>query len=94
MNLIKWLQERFKQSRNQWQQPKVWMTEINHQEGYTFTKFTIKFYVDDIKLEHCERGSRVSSELHREMMRQLKEAYLYLGMEGLAESLEKEESFS
>jgi MscS family membrane protein len=38
--------------------------------------FTVKFYVDDITLEHFQRGNRVESEVNRELAWQLRKAYL------------------
>jgi MscS family membrane protein len=61
-----WLQESFKSSRNEWQEPKVWFDE----------KYTVKFYIDDIALEHGQRGNRIQSEIRREMMWHLRQAYL------------------
>jgi MscS family membrane protein len=68
-----WMQERFKSSRNEWQDPKIWISEV----GSDYTReTTVKFYVDNIKLEHCERGNRVKSEVYREMIWHLRQAYL------------------
>jgi MscS family membrane protein len=68
-----WMQERFKSSRNEWQDPKIWINEV----GSDYTReTTVKFYVDNIKLEHCERGNRVKSEVYREMIWHLRQAYL------------------
>ena len=61
-----WLQDSFKSSRNEWQEPKVWFDE----------KYTVKFYIDDIALEHGQRGNRIQSEIRREMMWHLRQAYL------------------
>lgn len=61
-----WLRSNFKSSRNEWQDPKVWVID----------NYTVKFYIDDITLEHCERGNRIQSEVHREMIWHLRQAYL------------------
>jgi MscS family membrane protein len=61
-----WLQDSFKSSRNEWQEPKVWFDE----------KYTVKFYIDDIALEHGQRGNRIQSEIRREMIWHLRQAYL------------------
>jgi MscS family membrane protein len=61
-----WLQDSFKSSRNEWQEPKVWFDE----------QYTVKFYIDDIALEHGQRGNRIQSEIRREMMWHLRQAYL------------------
>ncbi|MBZ8182367.1 mechanosensitive ion channel family protein [Oscillatoria salina] len=66
-NMRLWLSESFKSSRNEWQDPKVWADKDS----------VVKFYVDDIKLEHCERGNRIKSEVRREMIWHLRQAYLY-----------------
>jgi MscS family membrane protein len=36
----------------------------------------VKFYIDDIALEHGQRGNRIQSEIRREMMWHLRQAYL------------------
>jgi MscS family membrane protein len=69
-----WMQENFKTTRNEWQEPKVWVSEIQQTER----NFSVKFYVDDITLEHCERGVRIKSEVNRELTWQLRRAYLSL----------------
>ncbi|MGD1913888.1 MAG: mechanosensitive ion channel family protein [Rivularia sp. (in: cyanobacteria)] len=76
-SIVIWLQERFKRSRTEWQDPKIWVDKIKVSGGGDPQKvFLIKFFVDDIKLEHCERGNRVKNELYREMMWHLRNAYL------------------
>ncbi|MGD1808262.1 mechanosensitive ion channel family protein [Dapis sp. BLCC M126] len=78
-NLILWLQERFKHSQIEWQNPKIWMQEIRVVGGPAMDPnkvFIVKFFVDDIKLEHCERGNRVKNELYRELIWQLRRSYL------------------
>lgn len=71
--LIRWLNEEFKDYQNEWQEPKIRMEDISGNQ----TQFSVKYYVDNITLEHCERGYRVNSEVRREMVRKLREAYLY-----------------
>jgi len=71
--LIRWLNEEFKDYQNEWQEPKIRMEDISGSQ----TQFVVKYYVDNITLEHCERGYRVNSEVRREMVRKLREAYLY-----------------
>jgi MscS family membrane protein len=68
------MQENFKTTRNEWQEPKVWVSEIQQTER----NFSVKFYVDDITLEHCERGVRIMSEVNRELTWQLRRSYLSL----------------
>ncbi len=75
-DMIVWLRERFKRSRIEWQDPKIWMQELKLAGADTQKIFTVKFFVDDIKLEHCERGNRVKNELYRELIWQLRRAYL------------------
>jgi MscS family membrane protein len=73
-SLRTWMQENFKTTRNEWQEPKVWVSEIQQAER----NFSVKFYVDDITLEHYERGVRIKSEVNRELTWQLRRAYLSL----------------
>ncbi|MGD1913826.1 MAG: mechanosensitive ion channel family protein [Rivularia sp. (in: cyanobacteria)] len=74
-NMVTWLQERFKRSRTEWQEPKIWVESVGS-AGDPEKEFIVKYFVDDIKLEHCERGKRVKNELYREMMWHLRNAYL------------------
>lgn len=74
-NTVTWLQERFKRSRTEWQDPKIWVESVGSAADPQKI-FLVKFFVDDIKLEHCERGNRVKNELYREMMWHLRNAYL------------------
>ncbi|NER96504.1 MAG: hypothetical protein F6J86_22100, partial [Symploca sp. SIO1B1] len=71
--LVEWLRDRFKQARSQWQEPQVRMEGVVHYEGYTYIQFVLNYYVDDIRLEDGARGIRVNSDIHREIMRHLKE---------------------
>lgn len=68
-----WLREDFKSSRNEWQDPRVWVNEIS----LGGRNLEVKFFVDDIKLEHCLRGNRIQSEINRDLNWQLRQAYLY-----------------
>ena len=61
-----WLRDSFKTTRNEWQNPKVWFDE----------NYTVKFYIDDIALEHGQRGDRIQSEVRREVIWHLRRAYL------------------
>ena len=72
-DLRSWMQESFKASRNEWQDPKVLVNEVK--ENYT-RDTTVKFYIDDIKLEHCERGNRIKSEVRQELIWHLRQTYL------------------
>jgi len=72
-DLVKWLRDRFKQARSQWHDPKVRIKSISHDEGFCYVKIALNYYVDDASLEDGERGLRVGSDIHREILRQLKE---------------------
>lgn len=61
-----WLRDDFKTSRNEWQDPKVWFDK----------DYTVKFYIDDVALEHGQRGDRIKSEVRREIIWHLRKAYL------------------
>jgi MscS family membrane protein len=66
-----WLRENFKSSRNEWQDPKIWIDDLKGD----YTRDTlVRFYVDDIKLEHCERGQRILSEMRREIVWHLRQS--------------------
>jgi MscS family membrane protein len=80
MELRKWLHERFKQARSEWQEPEIRMERLKQDEGYTYVEFSLNYYVDDIRLEDGERGIRVNSDLHREIMRHLKQHCLSRGL--------------
>ncbi|NES18196.1 MAG: mechanosensitive ion channel family protein [Symploca sp. SIO3E6] len=77
-NIITWIQERFKRSQTDWQEPKIWVQEIKTVPPISDPQkiFIVKFFVDDIKLEHCERGYRVKNELYCEIMWHLRNNYL------------------
>jgi len=73
-----WMQESFKTTRNEWQDPRIWISanQSDPGTGGLNKSFTVKFYVDDITLEHFQRGYRVEGELNRELQWQLRQAYL------------------
>ena len=71
--LRSWLREDFKSSRNEWQDPRIWVQNVTL-GGRTLD---VRFFVDDIKLEHCLRGNRVQSEINRDLNWQLRQSYLY-----------------
>ena len=73
-DLVKWLRDRFKQARSQWQDPKVRIKSISHSEGFCYVQILLNYYVDDARLEDAERGLRVGSDIHREILRHLKES--------------------
>ena len=71
--LIKWLRDRFKQARSAWQEPKVRIKSLKQDEGFSYIEVTLNYYVDDMRLEDGERGLRVGSDIHREIVRLLKD---------------------
>lgn len=73
VSFVQWLHDNFKESRTVWKEPKV---RLNNIAGPGM-EFTVKYYVDNIKLEHWERGYRVNNEVRREMIRRLRQAYIY-----------------
>jgi MscS family membrane protein len=75
---ILWLDENFKNTNTLWQEPKIWVSNVNlGGGGSTSNELTVKFFVDNIKLEQCQRGYRVRSEVQGEIMRRLRQSYLY-----------------
>ncbi len=50
------------------------MERVKQDLGNTDIQFTLNYYVDDISLEDGERGIRVNSDIHREIMTHLKDA--------------------
>ena len=71
--LKKWLRERFKYPRQKWQEPQILMVEVNHHGTSYNVKFSLNFFVDDIKLENGKRGDRISSQIYEEVLRYLKQ---------------------
>ena len=63
-----WLDESFKRTKVMWQEPQVWLTSFNN----TFIGFNVRYYVDNIRLEHWRRPWRVESELTKDVMRRFK----------------------
>ena len=77
-DFIVWLEESFKNTNTLWQEPKIWVSNVNlGGGGSTSNELTVKFFVDSIKLEQCQRGHRVKSEVQGEIMRRLRQSYLY-----------------
>lgn len=72
--LVRWLKNRFKQARSTWHEPDVRMAKVVTEMGYSYLQFTINYYVDDIRLEDGERGIRVNSEIHQEIVHHLKDS--------------------
>ncbi|NET80219.1 MAG: hypothetical protein F6K60_31345 [Okeania sp. SIO1F9] len=72
-----WIEERF-QTYASWQSPRIWMQDMSGVDvGLTNTNIAVKFFVDNIKLEQCQRGNRIRSEVHGEIVRRLRQAYFY-----------------
>ena len=67
-DLIRWLDDSFKRTQVMWQEPQVWLTSFNS----TFIGFNIRYYVDNIRLEHWRRPWRVESELTKDVLRRFK----------------------
>jgi MscS family membrane protein len=67
-DLVNWLDDSFKRTKVMWQEPQVWLTAFNN----TFIGFNIRYYVDNIRLEHWRRPWRVESELTKDVMRRFK----------------------
>ncbi|MEH2467860.1 mechanosensitive ion channel family protein [Nostoc sp.] len=72
MELNRWLRERFKESRQKWQEPQVLIKGIENSDAITYVQFNLNFFVDDIRLENGRRGDRVSSQIYEEVVRYLK----------------------
>ncbi|MGI0479871.1 mechanosensitive ion channel family protein [Geminocystis sp. CENA526] len=68
LELSDWFKSRFKE-RKKWQDPQIWVTALNHDEGFLYYQFQINFFVDDIKLEYGKRGDRISSQIYQEVLR-------------------------
>lgn len=79
--LLQWLEERFKSiEASRLYEPKIWIEELKmdvYDPGKTATTLKVKFFVDNIKLEQCQRGYRVKSEVYGEIMRRFRESYIY-----------------
>ncbi len=74
LELRQWLKDRFKTPRRKWQEPKVTINGLQHNdEGIAYLDFTLSFFVDDIKLENGKRGDRISSQIYQEVIRYLKQ---------------------
>lgn len=67
--LLEWLKDEFKAATTLWKEPSIRLSDVTPET----MKFTIKFYVDHIKLEHWERSDRVVNEVRQEMLRRLTE---------------------
>ncbi|NEQ37115.1 MAG: mechanosensitive ion channel family protein [Okeania sp. SIO3I5] len=74
--LWKWIEDRF-QTYSLWQSPKIWMQDMSMGGGLGTIDMAVKFFVDNVKLEQCQRGNRIRSEVHGEIVRRLRQAYFY-----------------
>ncbi|MFN5855404.1 MAG: mechanosensitive ion channel family protein [Pseudanabaenaceae cyanobacterium] len=72
LGLQNWLQKRFKESREKWQDPQVLIKNIETNENITI-KFSLNFFVDDVRLENGMRGTRVNSQIYQEVVSHLKQ---------------------
>jgi len=79
IKLVEWLNQNFKTTQYLGQDPKIWANSFagGGDSVITNVEYTVKFFVDNIKLEQCQRGNRVKSEVQGELMRQLRKIYLY-----------------
>ncbi|WP_392532223.1 mechanosensitive ion channel family protein [Nostoc sp. C117] len=73
LKFVEWLHDSFKESNTAWKEPEVQLTDI---QG-SVMQFSVRFYVDNIQLEHWRRGNRIQNEVRREMVRRLRQAYIY-----------------
>lgn len=71
LELSDWFKSKFKE-RKKWQDPQIWITALNHDEGFLYYEFKLNFFVDDIKLEYGKRGDRISSQIYQETLRIIK----------------------
>lgn len=81
MELSQWLEERFKSTdAARLYEPKIWIDQIKWYPGVgtgTWTILKVKFFVDNVKLEQCQRGYRVKGEVYGEIMRRFRESFVY-----------------
>jgi MscS family membrane protein len=75
VKFIDWLETNFKESTTAWKEPQIQLTDI---QG-SGMQFSVRFYIDNIQLEHWRRGERVKNEVRREMIRRLRQAHIYTG---------------
>jgi MscS family membrane protein len=72
---LDWIESNFKESSTAWKEPQIQITDI---QGSAM-QFSVRFYIDNIQLEHWRRGERVKNEVRREMIRRLRLAHIYTG---------------
>lgn len=68
--LQRWIRENYKEPTPDWKSPDVNFTNFS-EAGLSFS---LKFFIDDIELEHFERQERVERELRAEILRRFREA--------------------
>lgn len=73
LELVEWLREGFRGSSDMWKEPTISLSNLDSDSF----KFTVKFYIDNIKLENWSRSERIVNEVRREIVRRLKEANIY-----------------
>ncbi|MEH2299129.1 MAG: hypothetical protein V7K88_08795 [Nostoc sp.] len=73
LKFVEWLHDSFKESNTACKEPQVQLIDI---QGSAM-QFSVRFYVDNIQLEHWRRGNRIQNEVRREMVRRLRQAYIY-----------------
>ena len=74
--LVHWLRIRFKQARSKCHDPDVRIEQNFQGSTEIFLKFSLNYYVDDIRLEDGERGERVNSEIYYEILNHL-QSYMH-----------------
>ena len=74
LELVTWLRDNFKEPEGRWKNPDINFTGPDD-KGLSFS---VQFFIDDIELEHFERQDRVRRELHKEIVRRLREANIDL----------------
>ncbi|MDP5016734.1 MAG: mechanosensitive ion channel family protein [Dolichospermum sp.] len=75
VKFLDWIETNFKESSTAWKEPQIQITDI---QG-SCMQFSVRFYIDNIQLEHWRRGERVKNEVRREMIRRLRLAHIYTG---------------
>lgn len=72
MDFNRWVRERFKEPRQKWQEPQIFVKGTEAIDGVTYVQFNLNFFVDDMKLENGRRGDRISSQIYQEIVQYLK----------------------
>ena len=69
--LVNWLKTSFKQARNRCHDPEITIENNLNGSSAIFFKFSLNYYVDDIRLEDGKHGQRVGSEIYYEILNHL-----------------------